>query len=77
MRSESADVHTVFPPTIVRTARPFSFQPSKGVLREVDSNFLALTFHSRSGPISVMSAGAPNDSVPLSKPNNRAGTGSF
>ena len=27
---------TVFPPTIVRTARPFSFQPSNGELREVD-----------------------------------------
>ncbi len=27
---------TVFPPTIVRTARPFSFQPLKGELREAD-----------------------------------------
>jgi hypothetical protein len=27
---------TVFPPAIVRTARPFSCQPSKGELREAD-----------------------------------------
>jgi hypothetical protein len=27
---------TVFPPTIVRTARPFSFQPWNGVLRDID-----------------------------------------
>ena len=27
---------TVFPLTIVRTARPFSFQPSNGELREAD-----------------------------------------
>jgi hypothetical protein len=26
----------VFPPTIVRTARPFNFQPLKGELRETD-----------------------------------------
>ena len=32
----SYNFHTVFPPTIVRTARPFSGQPSKGVLREAD-----------------------------------------
>src|ERR1700730_16883614 len=29
---------TVFPPTIVRTARPFNFQPSNGELRESDWN---------------------------------------
>jgi hypothetical protein len=27
---------TVFPPTIVRTARPFNFQPLNGELREAD-----------------------------------------
>jgi hypothetical protein len=27
---------TVFPPTIVRTARPFNFQPSNGELREAE-----------------------------------------
>jgi hypothetical protein len=30
--------HTVSPATIVRTARPFRFQPSKGVLRERDND---------------------------------------
>jgi hypothetical protein len=29
---------TVFPPTIVCTARPFSFQPPNGELRDADSN---------------------------------------
>ena len=52
-RSHIAYAQTVFPPTIVRTARPFSFQPSNGVLRESDSNFDASTVHSRSGSISV------------------------
>src|ERR1035437_9563301 len=33
---ESYNFHTVFPPTIVRTALPFRDQPSKGVLREAD-----------------------------------------
>jgi hypothetical protein len=27
---------TVFPPTIVLTARPFSFHPSNGVLHDID-----------------------------------------
>ena len=27
---------TVLPPTIVRTARPFSFQPSNGELRDAE-----------------------------------------
>ena len=30
--------HTVIPATIARTARPLSFQPSNGELREADSN---------------------------------------
>src|SRR6266446_4819344 len=54
---------TVFPPTIVRTARPFSFQPSNGELRDADSNLSTLTVHSKSGSISVTSAAAPIDNV--------------
>ena len=42
---------TVFPPTIVRTARPFSFQPSNGVLRESALKRFASTVHSSSGSI--------------------------
>src|SRR2546430_16798043 len=55
---------TVLPPTIVRTARPFSFQPSNGELRDADSNVSTLTVHSKSGSISVRSAAAPIDNVP-------------
>src|SRR5438132_8930226 len=55
---------TVFPPTIVRTARPFSFQPSNGELRDADSNLSTLTVHSKSGSINVTSAAAPIDNVP-------------
>ena len=50
---------TVFPPTIVRTARPFSFQPSNGVLRDIDCEALDSNVHSSSGSISVTSADAP------------------
>src|SRR5437016_13502321 len=55
---------TVLPPTIVRTARPLSFQPSNGQLREADSKRSTLTVHSSSGSISVTSARAPIDNVP-------------
>src|ERR1700724_1917933 len=65
---------TVFPPTIVRTARPFSFQPSNGELRDADLNLSILTVHSKSGSIRVMSAGAPTDKVPASSPNSFAGS---
>src|SRR5438034_1089769 len=63
---------TVLPPTIVRTARPFSFQPSNGVLRDCDS--LVLAIHSISGSISVMSAFTPIDNVPASIFSNLAGS---
>src|SRR4030095_1819305 len=63
---------TVFPSTIVRTARPFSFQPSNGELRDADSNLSILTVHSKSGSISVTSAGAPIDSGPGFILNRRA-----
>src|SRR5437667_12383231 len=62
----------VSPPTIVRTAHPFSFQPSNGVLRESDS--LVLAVHSISGSISVMSAFAPIDNVPAPVFSNFAGS---
>src|SRR5438552_18961575 len=65
---------TVFPPTIVRTARPFSFQPSNGQLRDADSNSSTPTFHSNSGSISVTSARAPIDNVPAPIFNNLAGS---
>src|SRR5438093_13439051 len=65
---------TVFPPTIVRTARPFSFQPSNGELRDADSNLSTLTVHSKSGSINVTSAGAPTNSVPASSLSNFAGS---
>src|SRR5207249_7119104 len=41
--AKSADVHTIFPSAIVRTARPLSFQASKGVLGEVNSKLPAFT----------------------------------
>src|SRR5436189_4491151 len=65
---------TVFPPTIVRTARPFSFQPSNGQLREADSKRSTLTVHSNSGLISVTSARAPIDNVPALIFNKLAGS---
>src|SRR2546427_9952582 len=64
---------TVFPPTIVRTARPFSFQPSNGELRDADSNLSTLTVHSKSGSINVTSAAAPIDNVPALIFNRRLG----
>src|SRR6266853_960634 len=64
---------TVLPPTIVRTARPFSFQPSNGELRDADWNWSIFTVHSKSGSISVTSAGAPTDNVPALSFNNFAG----
>src|SRR5437764_13950820 len=65
---------TVFPPTIVRTARPFNFQPSKGELREADWQRSILTVHSRFGSIKVTSAAAPTDKVPAPRRNNFAGS---
>ena len=35
-RGRAYSFQTVFPPAIVRTARPFNFQPSNGELREAD-----------------------------------------
>src|SRR6266567_4989220 len=64
---------TVFPPTIVRTARPLSFQPSNGELRDADSNLSTLTVHSKSGSINVTSAAAPIDNVPALIFNRRLG----
>src|ERR1700719_4111105 len=60
-RDRSYSFQTVLPPTIVRTARPFSFHPSKGELRDADSNLSILTVHFKSGSIRVTSAGAPTD----------------
>src|SRR5438132_8568625 len=65
---------TVLPPTIVRTARPFSFQPSNGELRDADSNVSTQTVHSKSGSISVTSAAAPIDNVPALIFNKRLGS---
>src|SRR5437667_71623 len=64
----------VSPPAIVRTARPLSFQPPNGVLRDSDSNLDASTIHSRSGSINVMSAFVPIDRVPASILSNLAGS---
>src|SRR6266516_7124385 len=73
-RDRGYSFQTVLPPTIVRTARPFSFQPSKGELRDADSNLSILTVHFKAGSISVTSAGAPIDNVPASIFNKRAGS---
>ena len=35
-RNTAYSFQTVLPPTIVRTARPFSFQPSNGELRDTE-----------------------------------------
>ena len=59
--------------TIVRTARPFSFQPSNGVLQDKLAEAAESTVHSKSGSISVTSPAAPNDRVPPSRFNKRAG----
>src|SRR5205085_8915539 len=65
-RQKRYNFQTVFPPTIVRAARPFSFQPWNGVLRDIDWKFCASTVHSRSGSIRVMSAARSMESVPAS-----------
>src|SRR5690606_4840982 len=65
--------HTVLPATIVRTGRPVSLQPAKGVLRLLERKRSGSTTHAREGWKSVMSAGAPRASVPASSEKARAG----
>src|ERR1700737_4465002 len=65
--------HTVFPPTIVRTARPFSFQPSNGVFREREKESSFRKIQSRSGSIRVTSASDPGWRVPFGNLVSAAG----
>src|SRR5271166_4824803 len=66
-------VHTVFPPTMVRTARPLSSQPSNGVLRDREKDSSFLNVHSRSGSMIVISPSAPGLRVPLGRRTRVAG----
>ena len=55
---------TSLPSTYVRSTRPRSVQPAKGLLRLRDQNRWGSTFHALSGSTTMTSAGAPGASVP-------------
>src|SRR5580765_7166248 len=54
-----ASCHFTSPPTIVITARPFTFHRSNGQLRLLLRNFFLSIVHSKSGSMIVTSASAP------------------
>src|SRR5689334_24964655 len=64
---------TIRPPTTVNSARPCSFQPMNGVLRDLERNESGETVHSWSRSNTLTSAGAPDCSVPPGIPRIFAG----
>ena len=71
--SSEFSAQTIFPPTMVATALPLSFQPKNGLFFDLLADFSGVKIHSASGSKTVTSASAPTLNVPLGRLSNRAG----